>query len=1108
MQKLVVRFFGSPNIEVNGQPVAFGRRKAIALLAYLMVEKREHRRESLANLFWPDAEPSKAFAYLRTTLWALNKALDNSWLEISDESVCFKYDEWVESDVEIFQSCIEKAYGLSGINKINALIEAVDLYNGLFLSGFTISGSSNFDDWQYYQSNHFEQRVISILQDLTNLLIESGDYKNALVYAERNLMYDRVNEAVYRDLMRLYYWMGQRTAALRMYEKCVSVLEQEFGVKPEEATISLNNQIQKNILEIPAKEDGTTQQPRDFQRSRNNLPHQTTAFIGRKKELEEIINLLKKTECRLVTLLGWGGIGKTRLAIEAGFRLLKNYQDGAFFVPFAPVLSTDQIVQAISDAVDFSGMDKFDQRAQLLNFLSDKYMLLIFDNFENLIEGSEIISEILSCAKHIRIIVTSRERLQLSGEWIFEVPGLSYPEKVNGNGLINFEAVRFFIESARRVKPDFDYYLADKSAIAQICQLVEGMPLGLEIAAGWVQILTCREIADEIDHSLDFLTSNQRDIPQRHLSIRAVMESSYLRLQGDEQQVLQKLSVFNGGFTREAASSVGQSSLHSLLRLMDKSLIKRNFDGRFEMHELLRQFAFEKLTQDREMLHATQNAHAEYFSQFLKQHREQVYSHNQIRTLNRIEEELDNIRAAWGWIGFSRQIERIECYALYMLDYFLLRNKPRESADFYALALKNIDTPEFQPKSPEVVAFIKSIHTIFTMGFADIQDALKVFNKNIPFIQQNLRSDYRRFYIFLGAHLIRPVDENQEAAYWLELGLDFCEKCDDAWGSGYAFWNLGNMYHNQAKYIDARKYFEKALEVSQSIGDRWVQAGALSALGETAYTLGDYQDAERKYRQVLDIWEMVGDPFNIAISMGRLGHMLYTLGKYEEAKTFSRKSLDLYRDLGLEGFYAWQIYDLGVIALKENDLETAENNLQESYIINKKLHDSFSTGWTLVFLSRLAMMKGDFDAALARCAEGLESFQISAGKNWGWGAASCHHQFGEIYRLQKDNSNAWRHYLLALDLAKEVESRMLLMRFFIGIGALLSETGYTDKAISLLALVENHHASWHETKQEAAVMLKKIKNSIKTEDFKSIYQQGAAENIDDHLERLHDINMI
>lgn len=379
----------------------------------------------------------------------------------------------------------------------------------------------------------------------------------------------------------------------------------------------------------------------------DRLPPQPTLFVGRQDELTEIAHLLSEPDCRLLTLTGAGGIGKTRLALAAAEAAQQTaFPHGVYFVALQPLTSPDFIVSAIAAALNYTFYGELEPKTQLLNYLREKSLLLVLDNFEHLLEGADRLPELLDAASDVKLLITSRERLRLREEWVFDVPGLDFPENGHVTGLKDYTAAQLFVQSARRA--GYIAQPADNSAIIRICQLVEGTPLAIELAAAWVRVMPCAAIAREIERSLDILTATTRNLPEKHRSMRAAFEHSWNLLTDPEQTVFRQLSVFRGGFTREAAEAVAGATLAILASLVDKSLLKVQPTGRYDLHELLRQYAAERL-EDAGEADAASQRHLDYFVKFAEQVEAHNFGREQIARYDRAELEFDNLRTALTW---------------------------------------------------------------------------------------------------------------------------------------------------------------------------------------------------------------------------------------------------------------------------------------------------------------------------------------------------------------------------------------------------------------------------------------------------------------------------
>ncbi|MBI1878963.1 MAG: NACHT domain-containing protein, partial [Chloroflexi bacterium] len=439
----------------------------------------------------------------------------------------------------------------------------------------------------------------------------------------------------------------------------------------------------------------------------HNLPVQATPFVGRERELAELSRQLANPACRLLTLTGPGGIGKTRLALKVAEEQARTgyFLDGVYYVALAALSSANFLVSTLATVLNFTFYSNKDPQLQLLNYLRDKEMLLILDSFEHLLtpswEGGLLI-EIVQRAAGVKLLVTSQQRLNLQGEWVFEIQGLSFPEV--GEAALSqpatppaeppehYSAVQLFLQSAQRVQAGFTLSSVDQPFILRICQLVAGVPLGIELAAAWVRVLSCQDIVREIEQGLDFLSVTHRDLPERQQSLRAVFEHSWRLLSEAEQHILKKLAVFPGGFRREAAEQVAQARLPLLTALSDKSLLRWSAANqnqpieRYEIHELVRQYVLEKLQVDPAATTLGCNQHSAYFAAFLQQREARLQGRQQKVALAEIGQEIENIRAAWGWLLSQPKVAAIEQCLNTLFLFYEIRGWYEEGTDIFAHA--------------------------------------------------------------------------------------------------------------------------------------------------------------------------------------------------------------------------------------------------------------------------------------------------------------------------------------------------------------------------------------------------------------------------------------
>ena len=430
----------------------------------------------------------------------------------------------------------------------------------------------------------------------------------------------------------------------------------------------------------------------------HNLPAQVTPFVGREAELVELSKLLSAS--RLVTVLGPGGMGKTRLSLETATGRLGTFTSGVYFVALAPLGTAEGIVPAIAEAVRYSFYPGPEPRQQLLDYLQPQPILLILDNFEHLLDGASLVSDILRAAPEIKILVTSRERLNIEGETIFRLEGMDFPNWETPEDAAEFSAVKLFLQSARRVQPEFALSVDNLKYVARICRMVQGMPLGILLAAAWAEALPLSEIAQEIEKSLDFLETEQRDLPSRHRSLRAAFDYSWNLLGNAERDAFKKLSVFRGGFTREAAQQVADASLKTLMLLVNKSLLRRNAaTGRYEVHELLRQYGEEQLDKSAGDSDTCRALHCAFFAAFLQQMWKDLTNRRQMAAFETMGMDHNNILVAWNYAVAHRRADLLRTMAFSLWYYGEQRLSHSDAYDLFARAAAALQMNPAEPDS-------------------------------------------------------------------------------------------------------------------------------------------------------------------------------------------------------------------------------------------------------------------------------------------------------------------------------------------------------------------------------------------------------------------------
>ncbi len=706
-----------------------------------------------------------------------------------------------------------------------------------------------------------------------------------------------------------------------------------------------------------------------------NLPVLPTPLIGRQREIEQLTQLLRDPQCRLLTLVGPGGIGKTRLAIETASQVQEIFANSVYFVPLASANSTRFIVPVIADAIGFAfqSANPADPKIQLFSYLKEKQVLLLIDNLEHLLSepGIEVLAELLANAPQVKLLATSRESLGLQGEWVFEVLGLPVPESIYAEGSTQNTSVELFLQRARRAHVGFNATPEDYSAIVRICRLVDGMPLAIELAAAWVRTLAFDEIGREIERGLDFLSVSTRDLPARHRSMRAVFDQSWKLLPEEEQTVLLRLSVFRGGFQREAAEAVAGATLSVLSTLVTKSLIRRSGAGRYDLHELIRQFSAEQFTERPEEQTASQASHGSYYLTFFGQADGRLRSSAQIEALAELTVEMDNFRAAWDWAVTHGEFALVEQTLRTFTLLYDTRGWVQEGLDTLGRAVNALEIAHEQ-SSPDRTDRVALGHILAGRSFlasrlGKYEQAQTMLERSMEILRPlNEPRVLVEAITFLGS--VMGVTGNYVRA--LELyseGLEMATAIDDRWFASLCTFGLIDLVGITQTIVEpeiTRERLQSAMADWRSIGDPRFIAIGLRILSQSAITLGRYDEARAALEESAALSSSVGDRWGLGSAYRGLGAVAQAQGKHQQALVMFRKGIDIFTELGGHFYVAQGLAEMGrsIVALG-NEAE-AGRVWRESLRIAAETHGIPVALEALAGLASLQAKQGDMEYAL------------------------------------------------------------------------------------------------------------------------------------------------
>ena len=945
MPRLSMRFLGGCQVELAGEPVTtLEYDKVRALLAYLALEAdRPHRREALVGLLWPELPERRARHNLSQALLTLRRALEGgaaaSFLAATLHAIQFDAasDHWI--DVLAFTSLLAqcKAHPHWRLETCPAcargLEHAIALYAGPFLQGLSLPDSPAFEDWQLVWRERLHHEATDVLRALACGCDHRGERDAALRYAERWAAVDPWHEGAQRQLMRALVWSGRRTEALAQYEVCRRTLQEELGTGPARETAALYEAI-RDGLPLPEL----------YPRLPNNLPASATPFVGRERLLDRLRDHLRGGEGRLVTLVGPGGSGKTRLALQAGAEVVASagdrFCDGVYFVPLALAQAGNSLAFSMAQALGHALSPGEDPDSQLLRALRRKRLLLILDNYEHLLDGSgagrlcgaAAAAEILGAAPGIQILVTSRARLNVLAERVLPVGGMAYPgdDRVGCEQLARHSAVALFLDRACAVRPEFAPESEELGQVGRICRLVEGMPLAILLAASWVDVLPPGEIADRVAANLDLLAADLADLPARQRSMRAVFDASWVALSQEARSAFARMSVFRGGFTDEAARAVAGAGLGTLRELVRTSFLQRTEAGRFQIHELLREYGAEWLKAMPAAEEEALDQHCAYYATFYGQRAYNVWREG----IEPVAPEIGNIQAAWHRALERGYVPQIRAFVgqligglnqlYYSLGWML------EAGQTFARAVAVLREAEPSRENLIALAIALRYQAQFSPEIGCTDARLSLIRESIAILTRlGVMDELALSKIYAALFLDEQYEAERDRL--LEESLAVARKAGCMFGVGWASHLLGGLAVYRQAYQEGERHLRVALEAFRRVGHRRGVSWVVASLSTLAYYRSDYGSARALATESMAMCEQIGWTWRVIGQLLFLGEVSLTQGARDDACTYYQEAFVRAQEMGDDRLRALAYCGLGDAALADHDLDAARVAYRQAF---------------------------------------------------------------------------------------------------------------------------------------------------------------------------------
>lgn len=978
---------GTPRIEVNRKPISFKLHKSLALLAYLAISPGDHAREFMSSFLWPEAHADRVSGYLRNVIWDINRSEVHSWLATDRMTVSLIHNETMWVDFAELEACLAWCRHPDMRDNVKCTTIETLLHQGfhntqqIFMHGFSLRDSQPFDEWQSQQNTHVHNQLTEVCACLAHWYQQEGDIVAGLDITHHWLQLDPMAEAAHVMLMKLHVANGHLHTAVDHYRAYVEKYQETAGLHPSDEIKAYYEFILNGGQ--PTTYPPHYSIPHSHHLSHNKVPVPLSGFVGRRQQISEVMRHILDPDVRLLTLTGPGGVGKTRIALQVGTLLEKSFPDGVVFIPLAPLHDVDYVLPTLAMHLGLhqarinapqspASLQQTSWLNMLQNYLSERNILLIMDNFEHVRQAALSLNELMESAPALKILTTSRVNLNLNGECLYEIVPMKLPEEDHDKSWIDLtrvEAIQLFERRIHALRPSFQLTESNTRVIVDICQQLDGLPLAIELAVARTRLFSLETILHRLQDRLEFLKDEGWNRPQRHRSLQATMDWSYHLLCSQEQTLFRYISVFKGNFTLDAAKALVPANAdldveRSLQRLVDSSMlqVENNHGGlRFLVLETIREYATELLRINDED-HQLRSLHARYYLNLVTTADTFLLKYNaeQAAWMRRVQIDIDNIRAALQW-SLTFDVTTCIKLVLAMGQFWLLSGGEQEGLQWIERVM-----PDIPETGSELLRYKARMYNLAGQMVQEVDHSrVADFHWQAYHLWQELDDKAGMGHSLSKLGYLSVVKQDlREAEKLIIAGVTLLEQTDSEVQLTDAYCNLAQIYLYTNEYEKARSFTVKYAELGRVTGAYFYSALADGYLGTIASHQGDYDAAETGFLSLLRAATEAGDIVLAMVCLSFLGGISTGQQQYDKAQNYYEACVQMRHTLGDRAQVGWALTGLANLARRDGDFDRAAMLYQEALKIGKKLNHEWLVDRINYNIGHTALSQGHLQQAI------------------------------------------------------------------------------------------------------------------------------------------------